>query len=139
MVHLNLAILNLAMDQKLVLEDHLMQVKNEICVLIFPLSYKKTFEIHYTIGQNVEPEHSLEQFGKIEDYLPDPAYEELKNGGPQVFPRGPPPSEGLEPSGPSDHSGMFSRLFTNKYNPPIHFLSFFMSPDFFHLKQEILQ
>ena len=121
MVHLNLAILNLAMDQKLVqklvLEDHLMQVKNEICFLIFPLSYKKTFEIHYTIGQNVEPEHSLEQFGKIEDYLPDPAYEELKNGGPQVFPRGPPPSEGHEPSGPlgpsgpsgpSDHSGVFS-------------------------------
>ena len=124
MVHLTLAILNLAMDlklvQKLVLEDHLMQVKNEIYVLIFPLSYKKTFEIHYTIGQNVEPEHSLEQFGKIEDYLPDPAYEELKNGGPQVFPRGPPPSEGhgpsgpseplgpLGPSGPSEHSGVFS-------------------------------
>ena len=43
----------------------------------------------------------MEQFGNIEDYLPDPAYEELKNSGPQVHLRGPPPtSEGPGPSGP---------------------------------------
>ena len=64
----------------------------------------------------------MEQFGNIEDYLPDPEYEELKNGGPQVYPRGPPPSSsgpgssgpgssGPGPSGPPEHSGVFSLSF----------------------------
>ena len=60
----------------------------------------------------------MEQFGSIEDYLPDPEYEELKNGGPQVYSRGPPSSSsgpgssGPGPSGPPEHSGVFSLIFT---------------------------
>ena len=50
----------------------------------------------------ISSEHSLEQFGNIEDYLPNPEYEELKNGGHQVYPRGPP-----------EHSGVFSLSFHN--------------------------
>ena len=67
----------------------------------------------------------MEQFGNIEDYLPDPEYEELKNGGPQVYPRGPPPSSsgpgssGPGPSGPSEHSGVFSISFHNFFKTKI--------------------
>ena len=53
----------------------------------------------------ISSEHSLEQFGNIEDYLPNPEYEELKNG--------PPPSSGPGPSGPPEHSGVFSLSFHN--------------------------
>ena len=56
----------------------------------------------------------MEQFGNIEDYLPNPEYEELKNGGPQGYLRGPPPSSsGPGPSGPPEHSGVFSLSFHN--------------------------
>ena len=56
----------------------------------------------------------MEQFGNIEDYLPNPEYEELKNGEPQGYPRGPPPSSsGPGPSGPSEHNGVFSLSFHN--------------------------